>query len=100
MDFSVVNKACLSVFGQAFTLVPTEGQPRSITGIIDTGVQPEGYPPADGSTYARLWSAVTTDLPAKGDTIESDTTAYRIFDIQRDAGGGVWFLLRKDHDLG
>jgi hypothetical protein len=100
MDFSLVNQACLSSFGQAFTFVPSEGEPLAISGIIDTGVQPESYPPGDKSTYARLWIAASDTLPAKGDEIDSDTTAYKVLDVQEDSAKGIWLLLRKDRELG
>jgi hypothetical protein len=99
VDFSLVNQACLSVFGQAFTFVPSEGEPLGMSGIIDIGVQPEGYPPGDGSTYARLWIAASDTVPVKGDEIDSDNTAYKVLDVQRDSASGIWLLLRKDRDL-
>jgi hypothetical protein len=100
-DFSGLNRACLYVFGQAFTFTPAAtGAPQPITGILDSGVEPESRAPGDGSVYARLWLEATVDpVPTEGDEIASDTTVYKIVRTEQDTAAGLWLLLRKDRDL-
>ena len=100
-----VNAACLDSFGTLYTFTRVaslkEGEtavPQTITGILETGYEPEDKAPGDGSTYARFWLQ-TTDVspaPAKGDEIASATTIYKIVRMEEDAGRGLWILLRQD----
>ncbi len=103
-----INDSCLSVFGREFTftrvasLVDEESDdPQAITGILESGVEPEGVAPGDGSTYARFWikSGDIDPAPQKGDEISSATTIYKIVRMEEDAGGGLWFLLRQDRPV-
>ncbi len=99
-----INAICLGAFGQSFIFTAqTEGAtPTTITGILETGVQPEDLPPADGSTYARLWISADsiTPAPVKGDEVESSSTVYKIVRLEEDAGEGLWMLLRADRPVG
>jgi len=99
VDFSRINRACLDSFGQAFIFRPAATRvAQAITGILDSGVQPEEASPGDGSTYALLWLQAT-DIdppPEKGDEIASDTTVYKVVRIEEDAGNGLRMLLRQD----
>jgi hypothetical protein len=103
---SGVNGGCLAVFGQSFTFTRVTSLeagdvPLAITGILDAGVQPEDAPPGDGSTYAKLWvqSSDIDPAPQRGDEVSSATTVHKIVNLQEDAGGGLWMLLRKDRDV-
>jgi hypothetical protein len=102
-DPGIVNKACLDAFGQAFTFTPAAtGDPQAITAIlVDSGIEPEESPPADGSTYAQLWleSVSINPRPEKGDEIASGTTVYKIVRIEEDAGKGLRMLLRQDRTI-
>jgi hypothetical protein len=99
-----VNKSCLDTFGQTFifTQAATEEEPnptpQTITGILESGFEPEDRPPGDGSTYARLWmNAADLTTPAeKGDEVSSATFVYKIVRMEEDAGGGLWLMLRQD----
>ncbi len=102
-DFELINEACLDEWGQALTHTPasTPEAPQDIRGIIDQGVEPEGKPPGDGSTYAMLFlqAAGLDPQPVLGDEIATAKAAYLIVRIQEDAAGGISILLRKDRDL-
>jgi hypothetical protein len=102
---STVNAAIVSTFGKeyAFTRVESEeeGEELTITGVLDTGYEPEDRPPGDGSIYARFWLQASDIDPApeNGDEIASATTVYKIVRSDNDAGGGLWLLLRKDRSV-
>lgn len=101
VDFSVINQACLSAFGQAFTFTPAAtGEAQSVSGILDSGVQPENVPAGDGSIYARLWLVTIVDpIPVAGDEIARSSTVYLVVQVEADSAGGIWLLLRKDRDV-
>lgn len=100
-----VNQACLNTFGRAFVFRRIESSPPaesfSISGILESGIETEDMPPAEGSTYARLWmqSGDIDPAPQKGDEIASGTTVYKIVRMEEDAGGGLWLLLRQDRGV-
>jgi hypothetical protein len=102
VDFRRTNQSCLAAFGQALTLTRTStGLSQSITGILESGIEPEGALPGDGSVYAGLWlrSSDVDPLPENGDEVASATTVYKVLRRELDAGGGLRLLLRKDRDV-
>ena len=99
-----INESCLSAFGQDFTFTrgtyseePYE-EPLTVAGILESGVEPEEGAPGDGTVYARLWiqASAIDPAPEKGDEFANATTVYKIMQLQQDAGGGLWLLLRQD----
>lgn len=102
VDWSGLNGACLSSFGQALTFTPAStGVDQSVNGILDTAAEPETDAPGDGTIYARLWLKAPDPDPAPepGDEISTSTTVYKIVRLERDAGGGLWLLLRQDRSV-
>lgn len=98
-DFTLMNEACLSVFGQALTFRRNlTGESQSVLGILESGVELEEVPPGDGSVYAKLWihSADIVPAPEPGDEFSTAMTAYKIVRMENDAGGGLLMLLRQD----
>lgn len=100
-----LNDACLATFGHDLTFSRVASLPdneqsdeTSVSGVLEPGADLEGLPPGDGSTYARFWIESSAISPAAqaGDEISTDSTVYKIVQIQEDAGGGVLFLLRMD----
>ncbi len=88
-----LNAACLEVFGRQVTYRPTAGDPIVVIGILETGARLEENAPG---TYAPLVlrAADLPSPPACGDEVELDGTAYKVFEIEADAGGGVKLALR------
>jgi hypothetical protein len=102
VDFSQLNQSCLRAFGGLFSLTHSETLiTETFDGILTSGVQPEGYPPGNGSTYAKVWvdSSDFTVRPIKGDEVKNTTTVYKVVDLEEDAAGGLWLLLRYDRDV-
>ncbi len=101
-----LNGSCLAACGgqeYAFTRVvslPQQGDPATVTGILDVGVELEGIAPGEGSAYARFWGA--QDLialrPMKGDEIGTPTHVYKIVDMREDGGHGLWMILHLDRE--
>jgi hypothetical protein len=88
-----LNGTVLRVFGRPVTYRPAAGDPLVVTGILETGARLEENSPG---TYALLFLR-TADLPsppACGDEVELDGAAYRVFEIEADAAGGVKLALR------
>jgi hypothetical protein len=99
VDFSGLNEACLSAFGQAFMFTRNvTGDSQSVIGILEAGIELEEVPPGDGSIYAKLWiqSADIVPAPEAGDEFSTATTVYKIVRMEKDAGGGLLMLLRQD----
>ncbi len=102
VDLTKINGACLTAFGQSLTFTPSaSGVPQTITGILDTGFQPEDHAPGDSSVYARLWiDSTVTPQPLAGDELSTATTVYKfVGDCLIDEADGMWFELRKDRDI-
>ena len=88
-----VDEACLRAFGRAVTYTPQAGQAFALTGILDTGAQPEQTAPG---AYAALFvrAAAFAQPPARGDEVTVGASVYTVVDIDADAEGGLRLLLR------
>lgn len=88
-----LNAACLDVFGRQVTYRPAVGAPVVIAGILETGVRLEENAPG---TYALLFlrAADLPSPPERGDEVEIAGAAYKVFEVEADAGGGVKLALR------
>ncbi len=101
-----LNVSCLAACGgqeYAFSRVvslPQQGEPATVTGILDVGVELEGIAPGEGSAYAKFWG--DQDLIAlklmKGDEISTLTHVYKIVDMREDGGRGMWMILHLDRE--
>ncbi len=101
-----VNGSCLAACGgqeYAFSRVvslPQQGDPATVTGILDVGAELEGIAPGEGSAYAKFWGAqglIALKL-MKGDEILTPTHVYKIVDMREDGGHGLWMILHLDRE--
>ena len=98
VDLSQPHVAALRAFGRDVLYTPRLGEPVSIRGILDTGVQPEADAPG---VYAVLSIAesVVSPLPQPGEEITAEGKVYKIVRREVDAGGQARLLLRFDREV-
>lgn len=101
VSFDKLNSRCLSAFSQEATYKDRLGAESTVSGIIESGVVLEDTPPGDASTYAKFWTTQSTFAsgPELSETITVGTSVYKIFRKEPDAAGGLWLLLRYDHEV-
>ena len=101
-----LNDSCLAACGgqecgfARVVSLPQPGDPATVAGILDVGVEPEGIAPGEGSAYAKFWGAqalVALKL-MKGDEINTATHVYKIVDMREDGGRGLWMILHLDRE--
>ena len=99
VDFGRPLSAAIGRFGRDVVYAPRLGDPVTIQGILDTGVQPEGEAPG---VYALLSIAdsVVSPLPEAGEEITVDSSIYKIVRREIDAGKLVRLLLRFHREVG
>jgi hypothetical protein len=97
-----LNSAVLDTFGEEpdFTLQRVQSGSGSLAfrGVLGPGPEPENQPPGGGSMLAVVFTeagAISPD-PEKGDQVSTPSTVYYIVDIHKDAGRGLYMVLRKD----
>jgi hypothetical protein len=95
MDFSSLNRHCISTFGQMVTYHPAAGDPLPITAIVERTTDEQRR--ADG-VYARLFVNLAdfAEPPAAGDEVMIDGATYKVFQVMTDSAGGSWLSLREN----
>ncbi len=95
MDFSSLNRQCISTFGQTVTCQPAAGEPFQVAAIVERSTDEQRR--ADG-VYARLFVNLAdfAEPPAAGDEVTVDAATYKVFQVMTDPAGGVWLSLRED----
>ncbi|MGE5647026.1 MAG: hypothetical protein ACM336_14665 [Acidobacteriota bacterium] len=95
MDFSALNRRCISTFGQTVTYQPAVGEPFEVTAIMERATDEQRR--ADG-VYARLFVNLADfgAAPAAGDEVMIDGATYKVFQVMTDPAGGGWLSLREN----
>lgn len=89
-----LNRSALSAFGREVTYAPQAGQPFTIRAVFEATRESEESSPG---VYAVVFVR-TSELPVppeRGDQVIVDGTAYTLFDIEVDQGGGLLLRLRR-----
>jgi hypothetical protein len=95
MDFSSLNRRCISTFGQTVTYQPAAGEPFPVAAVVERATDEQRR--ADG-VYARLFVNLA-DLavpPVAGDEAIIADATYKVFQVMTDPAGGAWLSLREN----
>lgn len=89
-----IDRATLATLGgEAIVYAPTVGDPVTVTGIFDSGFNPNLYGFAGEERYNPNVFFVVADLPADPDTDEPTITVrgtdYKVRERVRDGLGGI-----------
>jgi len=95
MDFSSLNRRCISTFGQTVTYQPAAGDPFEVAAIVERATDEQRR--ADG-VYVRLFVNVAdfSAAPGAGDEVAIETATYKVFQVLTDPSGGAWLSLREN----
>ena len=95
MDFSSLNRQCISTFGQTVTYQPAAGEPFEVAAIVERATDEQRR--ADG-VYARLFVNLAdfAGPPASGDEVIIGDATYKVFQVMADPAGGAWLSLREN----
>ena len=89
-----LNRSALSAFGREVTYVSQAGHRVPIRAIFEAMRESEDNSPG---VYAAAFvrASELAASPARGDQVLVDATAYTVFDIEADQGGGLVLRLRQ-----
>jgi hypothetical protein len=95
MDFSSLNRQCITAFGQTVTYQPAAGAPFQVAALVERATDEQRR--ADG-VYARLFTdrADFGAAPAAGDEVIIGDATYKVFEVMTDPAGGAWLSLREN----
>ena len=95
MDFSSLNRQCISTFGQTVTYQPAAGEPFEVAAIVERTTDEQRR--ADG-VYACLFVNMADfgAAPAAGDEVMIAGATYKDFQVMTDPAGGGWLSLREN----
>jgi len=92
VDFSVLNAASLTEFGESYTYTPDGGPSSTITAILESGDDLElENPGVQHSLWIRL--SDFTSVPADGGQVRISGDDYKIVEVRKDGNGGVYLDL-------
>jgi hypothetical protein len=91
---SLMDEACLRVFGQEVTYFPEAGGVASIRAVFQPAREAEEASPG---VYAVLFVRLARlpAAPVRGDEVEIEGARYKVFDIEADSEGAAVLKLRN-----